>query len=332
MSHSSSVVSSVSPVDAIRAQFPALRREHRGYPVAYFDGPGGTQVPDRGCRSHARLPVAPQREHPLGVSHERGDRRGDRGRAGRAGRLPRRLAGRDRVRRQHDDADVSREPGAGAGVAGRATKSSSLSSIITPTSIRGGRWRASAGLTIRSVPIEHGDRRARLGRARARVLAAHEAPGHRRRVERARHDHRRGGGGAPRARRRARCASSTPCTTRRTCSSTSGAIGCDLLVCSPYKFYGPHLGTCTCRKDLLERLDVPKVEPAANIAPGPARDRHVLARGDRGRRGSRRLPRVAGRQRRQPPRGARPHDDGAARARARGRSRDSGRGSAQSPA
>ena len=31
--------------NAIRAQFPALRRTHRGFPVAYFDGPGGTQVP-----------------------------------------------------------------------------------------------------------------------------------------------------------------------------------------------------------------------------------------------------------------------------------------------
>src|SRR5574342_275247 len=29
----------------IRACFPALQRQHRGRPVAYFDGPGGTQVP-----------------------------------------------------------------------------------------------------------------------------------------------------------------------------------------------------------------------------------------------------------------------------------------------
>jgi cysteine desulfurase family protein (TIGR01976 family) len=29
----------------IREQFPALRRKHNGHPVAYFDGPGGTQVP-----------------------------------------------------------------------------------------------------------------------------------------------------------------------------------------------------------------------------------------------------------------------------------------------
>ncbi len=34
-------------VDAIRAQFPALSLEHDGRPMAFFDGPGGTQVPQR---------------------------------------------------------------------------------------------------------------------------------------------------------------------------------------------------------------------------------------------------------------------------------------------
>src|SRR5437588_129778 len=33
------------PVEEIRHGFPALARIHNGYPVAYFDGPGGTQVP-----------------------------------------------------------------------------------------------------------------------------------------------------------------------------------------------------------------------------------------------------------------------------------------------
>ena len=32
-------------VAEIRAHFPALERRHDGRPVAYFDGPGGTQVP-----------------------------------------------------------------------------------------------------------------------------------------------------------------------------------------------------------------------------------------------------------------------------------------------
>lgn len=40
-----STTTSVASVDAIRAQFPALQRVHNGQPVAYFDGPGGTQVP-----------------------------------------------------------------------------------------------------------------------------------------------------------------------------------------------------------------------------------------------------------------------------------------------
>ena len=35
----------VASVEDIRAQFPALERTHNGFPVAYLDGPGGTQVP-----------------------------------------------------------------------------------------------------------------------------------------------------------------------------------------------------------------------------------------------------------------------------------------------
>src|SRR4051794_24265346 len=39
------VLQVMTPVEAIRARFPALARQHNGTPVAYFDGPGGTQVP-----------------------------------------------------------------------------------------------------------------------------------------------------------------------------------------------------------------------------------------------------------------------------------------------
>ena len=31
--------------EQIREAFPALAREHKGFPVAYFDAPGGTQTP-----------------------------------------------------------------------------------------------------------------------------------------------------------------------------------------------------------------------------------------------------------------------------------------------
>src|SRR5215216_4507232 len=35
----------VTSVEEIRSHFPALERIYNGYAVAYFDGPGGTQVP-----------------------------------------------------------------------------------------------------------------------------------------------------------------------------------------------------------------------------------------------------------------------------------------------
>ena len=35
----------VRSTEEIRSAFPALERRHEGYRVAYFDGPGGTQVP-----------------------------------------------------------------------------------------------------------------------------------------------------------------------------------------------------------------------------------------------------------------------------------------------
>jgi len=39
--------SSTASAADIRANFPALKRTHNNYPVAYFDGPGGTQVPQQ---------------------------------------------------------------------------------------------------------------------------------------------------------------------------------------------------------------------------------------------------------------------------------------------
>ena len=44
-------------------------------------------------------------------------------------------------------------------------------------------------------------------------------------------------------------------------------LECDFLACSAYKFYGPHIGALYGRYDLLERLDVPRLEPAPSEAP-----------------------------------------------------------------
>jgi cysteine desulfurase family protein (TIGR01976 family) len=45
------------------------------------------------------------------------------------------------------------------------------------------------------------------------------------------------------------------------------ALGCDLLACSAYKFFGPHIGVLYGRQELLERLDAYKVRPAPNEPP-----------------------------------------------------------------
>ena len=45
------------------------------------------------------------------------------------------------------------------------------------------------------------------------------------------------------------------------------ALGCDFLLCSSYKFYGPHLGILWGREELLNRLPVYKVRPAKDAAP-----------------------------------------------------------------
>jgi cysteine desulfurase family protein (TIGR01976 family) len=45
------------------------------------------------------------------------------------------------------------------------------------------------------------------------------------------------------------------------------ALDCDFLVCSPYKFFGPHMGTLYGKKKHLERFQPYKVRPATDAAP-----------------------------------------------------------------
>jgi len=45
------------------------------------------------------------------------------------------------------------------------------------------------------------------------------------------------------------------------------ALGCDFLACSAYKFHGPHVGVLFGRADLVRTLDVPKLRPGPDSAP-----------------------------------------------------------------
>jgi cysteine desulfurase family protein (TIGR01976 family) len=48
------------------------------------------------------------------------------------------------------------------------------------------------------------------------------------------------------------------------------AMNCDYLMCSAYKFYGPHVGVLYCRRELLESLPFAKLQPAPDAAPDRA--------------------------------------------------------------
>jgi cysteine desulfurase family protein (TIGR01976 family) len=55
------------------------------------------------------------------------------------------------------------------------------------------------------------------------------------------------------------------------------AAGADVLVCSPYKFYGPHLGLAFGRRELLERWRPYKVRPADDFPVGHRYETGTLA-------------------------------------------------------
>jgi cysteine desulfurase family protein (TIGR01976 family) len=255
----------VTPVDLIRDQFPALRREHRGHPVAYFDGPGGTQVPalviDRmrdylvhhNANTHWAYPASEETDSAIAGTRA--------ALADFLGASPGEIAfGANMTTLTfHLSRALAREWQAGDEV------------IVTELDHHGNvdPWRAVArdrGLTIRSVPMnpETGELEwSALERAfsqRTKLLAIGAASNILGTITdvtaAARLAHDAG----------ALCFVDAVHYAPHALVDV-GAIGCDLLVCSPYKFYGPHLGTMYIRRDLLERLDVPKVEPASDVGP-----------------------------------------------------------------
>lgn len=45
------------------------------------------------------------------------------------------------------------------------------------------------------------------------------------------------------------------------------SFDCDFLACSAYKFYGPHIGVLYGRRELLDEIDFPKLQPAPDYSP-----------------------------------------------------------------
>ncbi|MHB0948552.1 MAG: aminotransferase class V-fold PLP-dependent enzyme, partial [Gemmatimonadaceae bacterium] len=255
----------VAPVEEIRGQFPALERTHGGHPVAYFDGPGGTQVPrvvvdmmadymfHHNANTHWAYPSSAETDEAIAAARAAvADFLG--GGAGEvsfganmttiAFHLARALA------RQWDTRDeiIVTELDHHANVAP---------------------WQAIAkerGFMLRMARLRTDDGRLDLAHLeslvspRTRMIAvgaASNALGTITDVARA-------------------------CTIAREAGALSfvdavhyaphrlvdvRAIGCDFLACSAYKFYGPHIGVLWGREALLAALDVPKLEPSPNVAP-----------------------------------------------------------------
>jgi cysteine desulfurase family protein (TIGR01976 family) len=255
----------VAPVDAIRDRFPALRREHRGHLVAYFDGPGGTQVPaivaermrdyllHHNANTHWAYPTSEETDAAIAAARV--------SLADFLGATPDEVAfGANMTTLTfHVSRALARNWQPGDEV------------IVTELDHHANvdPWRAVArdrGLTVRSVPLNTAtgelewDALERAFSPRTKLLAIGAASNILGTITdvaaAARLAHQAG----------ALCFVDAVHYAPHELVDV-GAIGCDLLVCSPYKFYGPHLGTAFVRRDLLERLDLPKVEPAADCAP-----------------------------------------------------------------
>jgi cysteine desulfurase family protein (TIGR01976 family) len=255
----------VSSVFAIRAHFPALDRRASGRPIAYFDGPGGTQVPrvvvdamadylyHHNANTHWRYPTSAETDEAIAAARE--------ALADFLGGAPEEVAfglnmttltfhlarGLGRLWGPRDEIVVT-ELDHHANVAP---------------------WRAlerDRGVTVRMVRmrLEDGqldwDDLSRTVTSRTRLVAigaASNALGTINDVTRA-------------------------CDMARDAGALSfvdavhyaphalidvRAMGCDFLACSAYKFYGPHIGVLWGRRSLLESVDVPRLDPAPNEAP-----------------------------------------------------------------
>jgi len=256
---------SLASVEEIRSHFPALRRTHGGYPAAYFDGPGGTQVPDavpvamadylfhRNSNAHWAFPTSAETDR---IRHQAREAMAD----FLGGSPEEMIFGANMTTLTfHLSRALGRELAPGDEI---VVTELDHHANIDP-------WRAlevERGVVVRSIPLdlEAGtlelDRFSELLGDKTKIVAL---------------------GAASNA-----LGTMTAIRPLAQMAHDAGALvfvdavhmaphrridvhslGCDFLACSPYKFYGPHMGVLWIRKDLLAALDLPKVAPAPSSGP-----------------------------------------------------------------
>jgi cysteine desulfurase family protein (TIGR01976 family) len=252
-------------LDEIRAQFPALERVHGGQRVAYFDGPGGTQVPlsvvdamrdyllHHNANSHWAYPTSVETDLTI-----------DAARAAAADLL-------------------NANPNEVAFGANMTSLTFSLSRALAPMIQPGDelivteldhhaniapwtRLAAERGAVIRMVrmntdtySLDWADLEQKIG-ARTKLLAigaASNALGTVTDVTRA----------AALAHARGAMVFVDAVAYAPHALIDVRALDCDFLACSPFKFHGPHLGMLYGKHELFAELDVAKLAPAPAHAP-----------------------------------------------------------------
>jgi cysteine desulfurase family protein (TIGR01976 family) len=251
--------------DQIRSAFPALERRHRGQPVAYFDGPGGTQVPRQvveamkdylyhhNANTHWHFPTSAETDALIAASRET--------LADFLGAAPTEIAfGANMTTLTfHLARALGRKWGPGDTV------------VITDLDHHANvaPWRAleqERGITVASVPVNPSTGQLdwaqleELMSARPRLLAIGAASN--------------ALGTITDAGRAARLAHEAGALTFVDAVHYAPhelvdvqELTCDFLVCSAYKFYGPHIGVLFAKEEVLLGLDVAKLAPAPDTAP-----------------------------------------------------------------
>lgn len=254
-------------VEELRRQFPALSRTHRGWPVAYFDGPAGTQVP-RSVITAVSDYLAQHNANcgaPFATSCETDDI----------------LA---RARSALTDFLGASEPDEVAFGPNMTTLTLALSRALGRT------WKAGdeiilsrldhdanvspwvlaasdAGATVRYIDVRPEDCMLNLDSFEAALTD-------RTRLVAVGYASNIAGTINPVAHMVSRAKSVGALTFVDAVHYAPhglidvAALGCDFLVCSAYKFFGPHVGVMWGRRELLEAITPYKLRPSPNDLPG----------------------------------------------------------------
>jgi cysteine desulfurase family protein (TIGR01976 family) len=255
----------LEPVEAIRDHFPALTRRHQEKPVAYFDGPGGTQVArevveamtdylyHHNANTHWQYPTSIETDAALGHARQV---MADFFNASASEVV---FGNNMTTLTFHVARALGRRWGPGDEIV--VTELDHHANIAP--------WQALArerGVTIRPVPFdlstgelkwEEFERAVTPKTMLVAIGAASNALGTISDVQRA-----------------ARLAHAVDALCfvdavhyAAHCAIDVKEMECDFLACSAYKFYGPHAGILFGRAEVLAALDVPKLEPAPNEIP-----------------------------------------------------------------